>query len=86
MRLEAQVVIDGRPVKVAVWGPDDAEVQARLQAVLAQHPAQAPSTPQGQDATPQCKAHGAMKPSSKGKGWYCPAKNDDDTWCKSKSK
>ena len=88
MRLEAQVTIDGRQVKVAVWGSDDADVQARLQAVLQQHPAQTPASPQGQPSqgdTPQCEAHGPMKPSRKGTGWYCPHKlPDGETWCPSK--
>ena len=90
MRLEAQVVMDGRQVKVAVWGPDDADVQARLQAILAQHPVQAPGNsqgaPQGQDTTPQCETHGALKKSTKGKGYYCAHKLDDGSWCKSKAK
>ena len=84
MRLETQVVIEGRPVKVAVWGPDDADVQARLQAVLQQYP-QTPAQGQpSQGDTPQCKAHGAKKPSTKGKGWYCPKKLPDGSWCPGK--
>jgi hypothetical protein len=86
MRLEAQVGVDGRQVKVAVWGPDDAEVQARLQAVLAQYPAPANPPAQTTDDTPQCPTHGALKRSTKGKGWYCPQKRDDGTWCPSKGK
>ncbi len=27
---------------------------------------------------------GPMKPSTKGKGWYCPAKLPDGRWCNSK--
>jgi hypothetical protein len=46
----------------------------------AQTPAQA-STP-----TPLCPTHGAMKPSTKGTGYYCPHKLDDDTWCTWKAK
>jgi len=29
------------------------------------------------DETPQCPTHGPMKPSTKGKGWYCPTKLAD---------
>ena len=72
-------------MKVAVWGPDDADVQARLQAVLGRYPAPQALAAQA-DAPPQCSTHGAMKPSTKGKGWYCPHKLADDSWCPSKGK
>ena len=45
-------------------------------------PAQTPPV----DAIPQCLTHGALKKSTKGKGWYCPHRLDDDTWCPSKAK
>jgi hypothetical protein len=63
---------------------------ARLQVLLAQYPAPQTSAPAQLppvDATPQCPEHGALKKSSKGKGWYCPHKlADGDTWCPSKGK
>ena len=37
----------------------------------------APHGSQAADTTPQCPKHGAMKPSTKGKGWYCPHKLAD---------
>jgi hypothetical protein len=88
MRLETSVMIDGRQVKVAVWGPDDADVQARLQAVLAQHPLQAPVRPQGQSSQGQgkdwCPVHQTAMQWNTGKegrkGWY--SHRTDDGWCK----
>ena len=46
------------------------------------------SSPQGQpqEGPPQCPQHGALKRSTKGKGYYCPAKNADGSWCNSKGK
>ena len=87
MRLEAQVVIDGRQVKVALWGPDDADVQARLEKVLQQYPlpqsASPQGQPQGQGETPQCKYHGPMKASTKAPGtFYCTKKNFDQSYCR----
>ena len=64
------------PTKPACW--------RAWQAVLAQYPVQAPASTQGQPRqgdTPQCPQHGALKQSKKGKGWYCPNRLDDDTWC-----
>jgi hypothetical protein len=34
------------------------------------------------DPEPQCPTHGPKKPSTKGKGWYCPHKLPDGSWCK----
>jgi hypothetical protein len=36
------------------------------------------------DESPQCPMHGPMKPSAKGKGWDCPTKLADGSWCKSR--
>jgi hypothetical protein len=44
-------------------------------------PAQGPPPP---PTTPQCPTHGPMKVSTKARGWYCPQKLEDDTWCQSK--
>jgi hypothetical protein len=51
---------------------------ARLEAVLERFPVAAKPV----DPTPQCPTHGVMKPSTKGKGWYCPVKLADGAWCK----
>jgi hypothetical protein len=87
MRLEAQVVMDGRSVKVAVWGPDDADVHARLQAVLAQYPLPQPTAPsaasegQGKD---WCAKHQVTMRWNAGKdgkrGWY--SHKTAEGWCK----
>jgi hypothetical protein len=65
--------------------PASANVQALIaaavQQALAAHPA--PVAPSNGTA-PLCPTHGAMKPSTKGKGWYCPAKLADGSWCNSR--
>jgi len=40
---------------------------------------------QGPGQAPQCPTHGAMKQSTRGKGWYCPHRLDDDRWCPTKA-
>jgi hypothetical protein len=47
----------------------------------------APAAPLGgkpTDETLRCPTHGPVKPSTKGKGWYCPTKLPDGSWCKGK--
>jgi hypothetical protein len=62
-----------------------AEFKANLEAIRglldARRSARAPVS-SGAEGAPQCPTHGAMKPSTKGKGWYCPAKLADGSWCK----
>lgn len=63
---------------------DDTRLLQRLTRLLAQYPSDPPpSTPPAADI-PQCPTHGAKKPSTKGKGWYCPHKLADGSWCKGK--
>ena len=83
--------LGGQDALLTVRGITAAEFQANLAAVRALLDAPAPASPpaptQGQgDTPPQCPTHGALKRSTKGKGWYCPTKLDDDTWCPSKGK
>jgi len=83
------VTIGGHKVQVTLRDSDEARMLARLQVLLAQYPApqtSAPAQTPPVDATPQCPQHGALKKSSKGKGWYCPTRLDDDTWCPSKGR
>ena len=89
--VNVRLMIDGRDCQLTLRDTDEARLLQRLAAVLAQYPApakptQPPAQPQGPDETPQCPTHGALKRSTKGKGWYCPHKLDDDTWCPSKGK
>jgi hypothetical protein len=54
-----------------------------LKAQAPQAPAQAQENGEGKPPdVPQCPQHGAKKPSTKGKGYYCPHKLADGTWCK----
>src|SRR6266849_5448020 len=62
--------LGGREVQLTLRYSDEGRLLARLEAVLARFPvATKPADP-----TPQCHTHGAMNPSTKGKGWYCPVK------------
>jgi hypothetical protein len=73
--------LHGHEVLVTLRGVDFASVKAQVEAAsawLQDHRAEASST------TPQCPRHGAMKPSTKGKGWYCPHKLADGSWCTGK--
>ncbi len=72
-------LIHGQEVMVTLRGVDFASVQAQVEAASQWLDVKGrPST----DDTPQCPTHGAMKPSTKGKGWYCPVKLADGAWCK----
>ena len=72
--------LGGREVQLTLRDSDEGHLLKRLEAVLARFPVATKPT----DPTPQCPTHGAMKPSTKGKGWYCPVKMADGTWCKSR--
>jgi hypothetical protein len=85
------VNIGGHRVQVTLRDRDEHRMLARLEALLQRYPATPPATSPASpvvpvDATPQCPTHGALKKSAKGKGWYCPTRLDDDTWCPSKAK
>jgi hypothetical protein len=60
----------GRQVQLTLRDRDEGRLLQRLDALLQRFPTMAKPA----DATPQCPRHGAMKPSTKGKGWYCPHK------------
>ena len=85
------VMIRGHKVQITLRDADEQRMLERLQTLLAQYPApEAPAQSQPtqvQSDTPQCPTHGAMRKSTKGKGWYCAHKlEDDETWCPSKSR
>ena len=71
----------GHEVMVTLRGVDFASVKAQVVQASSWLQAQSGHTA---DDTPQCSKHGAMKPSTKGKGWYCPHKLADGSWCKGK--
>jgi hypothetical protein len=68
----------GRQVQLTLRDHDEGRLLQRLEAVLQRFPMVAKPT----DLTPQCPTHGPMKPSTRGKGWFCPTKLSDGTWCK----
>lgn len=70
--------LHGREVQLTLRDSDEGRLLARLDAILQRFPVATKPA----DTTPQCPTHGAMKPSTKGKGWYCPVKLEGGTWCK----
>jgi hypothetical protein len=70
--------LGGREVQLTLRDSDEGRLLARLAVILQRFPVATKPV----DTTPQCPTHGAMKPSTKGKGWYCPAKLADGSWCK----
>ena len=79
----------GQDAMITVRAMTPAEFQRNLTSVKGlldpvQAPASPPAPTQGQGDPPQCPTHGALQRSTKGKGWYCPHKRADDTWCPSK--
>jgi SWIM zinc finger len=76
-----KATLHGHEVMVTLRGVDFASVKAQVED--ASHWLQSQRS-QGTDDTPQCSRHGAMKPSIKGKGFYCPHKLADGSWCKGK--
>jgi hypothetical protein len=78
--VNVHLTVGGRQVQLTLRDSDEGRLLARLDAILERFPVAATPT----DTTPQCPMHGAMKPSTKGKGWYCPRKLADGSWCKGK--
>jgi hypothetical protein len=76
-----KATLHGHEVMVTLRGVDFASVKAQVEDASQWLQAQSGHTA---DDTPQCPKHGAMKPSTKGKGWYCPHKLADGSWCKGK--
>ena len=76
-----KATLHGHEVMVTLRGVDFASVKAQVEDASQWLQAQRGHTA---DDTPQCPTHGAMKPSTKGKGWYCPHKRADGSWCKGK--
>jgi hypothetical protein len=76
-----KATLHGHEVLVTLRGVDFASVKAQVEDASQWLQAQRGHTA---DTTPQCPKHGAMTPSTKGKGWYCPHKLADGSWCKGK--
>jgi hypothetical protein len=76
-----KATLHGHEVMVTLRGVDFASAKAQVEDASQWLQAQSGHTA---DDTPQCPKHGAMKRSTKGKGWYCPHKLADGSWCKGK--
>jgi hypothetical protein len=76
-----KATLHGHEVLVTLRGVDFASVKAQVEQASEWLGTQAGAT---DSTTPQCPRHGTMKPSTKGKGWYCPRKLADGSWCKGK--
>ena len=81
MSITLKATLHGHEVMVTLRGVDFASVKAQVEDASQWLQAQSGHTA---DDTPQCPKHGGMKPSTKGKGWYCPHKLADGSWCKGK--
>jgi hypothetical protein len=81
-----RIVIDGREVQVTLRGTSEDDVLARVEKVLARYPtpAKAPQAQPQDGDTPRCPMHGTMKQGKR--GWYCPRKLEDGSWCQYKTK
>jgi hypothetical protein len=75
-----RVTIQGREVQITLRDTDEGRLLARLETLLQRYLApvkvQPPAT---DDATPRCPNHGKMKQGRR--GWYCPRKLNDGSWC-----
>lgn len=76
-----KATLRGHEVLVTLRGVDFASVKMQVEEASTWLQAHGGHTA---ETTPQCPKHGAMKPSTKGKGWYCPHKLDDGSWYKGK--
>jgi hypothetical protein len=82
--VSVRLPVAGHDVQWTLRDTDETRLAARLDALLARYPVEGQSpavaapVPQ---TVPMCKYHGAMKPSTKSKGFYCPAKMADGTYC-----
>jgi hypothetical protein len=78
-----KATLHGHEVLVTLRGVDFASVKAQVEQASQWLQAQTPTPAQPHtDAAPQCPTHGPLKPSTKGKGYYCPQKLQDGSWCK----
>ena len=80
--VNVRLTIDGRDCQLTLRGVSEEDVLLRLERILVRYPVAASSSTD--TAIPQCASHGAMRKSTKGKGWYCPGKNPDGSWCNAK--
>jgi hypothetical protein len=78
--VNVHLTVSGRQIQLTLRDSDEHRLLARLDAVLQRFPVEAKPA----DTALQCPRHGAMKPSTKGKGFYCPRKLADGSWCKGK--
>ena len=80
LSLTLKGTLAGVDALLTVRGRTVAEFQTNLAAVRGLlDPEAPPASPPAPtqvpaDTTPQCPQHGALKKSTKGKGWYCPNK------------
>jgi hypothetical protein len=85
--INVHITLAGRDCQLTLRDTDETRLLTRLETVLARFPVAAPALVQtptmGQ--APVCQWHGAMKPSTKGKGFFCPAKMADGTYCQERA-
>jgi hypothetical protein len=82
--VNVRVTIAGRECQITLRDTDETRLLARLETLLQRYPAPVKAQPVATEDGPRCPQHGRMKQGKK--GWYCPRKLDDGSWCTYKAK
>jgi hypothetical protein len=82
--VNVRVTIQGRECQITLRDTDEGRLLARLETLLQRYPAPVQAPPAATEDGPRCPDHGKMKQGKR--GWYCPRKLDDGTWCTYKTK
>jgi hypothetical protein len=82
--VNVRVTIQGRECQITLRDTDEGRLLARLETLLQRYPAPVKAQPAAPEDGPRCPDHGKMKQGKK--GFFCPRKLDDGSWCTYKAK